>query len=295
MRKWISCLRFHSGSSMAAATAAAVLLAAFIQPAYTQESKLETNRPLITKILRSSREYCRKLENTALDFVCIEDISERIDNTKEINAFYYSGAWRLNKQPIEKHHYVYDYQFVRSGNRKIENRRLLEEDGVKKDVGNVRDTATRMFSFRNVFFSPVNLLAESRQIYYEYHIAGEDVINGEPAVILEAVPSRAAKQKIMGGKIWFKKDDFSILRIDWDSENLSNSWVIQKTAKRVKGDPVISQRVEFGYEKNGVRFPSRFSIEESYIKKKGKKYTKSRMLVIYKGYKFFTVKTEVKY
>jgi hypothetical protein len=269
--------------------------AALLKPCLAQEHNIRIPNPRLITILNWAGEYCGRLENTALDFVCIEDIRERIDNSKEINAYYFDGSWQLNKQLIEKHHYVYDYQFIRSGYRKVEKRRLIEEDGVKKDIDNVRDTATRMFSFRNVFFSAVNLLAENRQMYFDYRVAGEEDFDGEQALILEAVPLREAEERISGGRIWIKKDDFALLRIDWDSGNLADSWVIQKTAKFVKGEPVITQSVVFGIEKNGVRFPSRFSIEESYVRKKGKTYTKSRTMVEYKNYMFFTVETEVKY
>jgi len=52
---------------------------------------------------------------------------------------------------------------------------------------------------------------------------------------------------------------------------------------------------EYKVEKNGIRFSSRYFIEEAYIGKKGKKFISSETTVIYRDYKFFTVETEIKY
>ena len=64
---------------------------------------------------------------------------------------------------------------------------------------------------------------------------------------------------------------------------------IRETARRLKSTPQILQVTEFGFEKNGVRFPNRFSIEEAYVNKKGKKSLRSTLNVVYRDYKFFTV------
>jgi hypothetical protein len=51
---------------------------------------------------------------------------------------------------------------------------------------------------------------------------------------------------------------------------------------------------EFDFEKNKIRFPSKFLLEEEYIRPEGGRYKKSEIIVRYKDYKFFTVETEVK-
>jgi len=38
----------------------------------------------LEKILANTKEYCRRLENAAIDFVCVEAVSEIIDNSKEL-------------------------------------------------------------------------------------------------------------------------------------------------------------------------------------------------------------------
>jgi hypothetical protein len=52
---------------------------------------------------------------------------------------------------------------------------------------------------------------------------------------------------------------------------------------------------EYGFEKNGIRFPSRDTSEEAYLKPDGTKFIRSRTSVVYRDYKFFTVETDIKY
>ena len=55
---------------------------------------------------------------------------------------------------------------------------------------------------------------------------------------------------------------------------------------------------EYRFEKNGIRFPSKYTVKEHYIRpneyKTGmEKLAKSEIEVNYKDYKFFVVETEV--
>jgi hypothetical protein len=45
---------------------------------------------------------------------------------------------------------------------------------------------------------------------------------------------------------------------------------------------------------HGIRFPSRFSIEEAYLDSGGKKFVRSETTVVYRDFKFFTVEVEVR-
>ena len=58
--------------------------------------------------------------------------------------------------------------------------------------------------------------------------------------------------------------------------------------------PRLTQISEYGFEKNGIRFPSRYSLREEYISRRGKPFLRSETSVIYRDYKFFTVETEVR-
>ncbi|MBP1768405.1 MAG: hypothetical protein H6P98_2520, partial [Candidatus Aminicenantes bacterium] len=66
-------------------------------------------------------------------------------------------------------------------------------------------------------------------------------------------------------------------------------------ARKYGSELAVSLITEYGFEKNGIRFPSRDYSEEAYIKPDGKKFVRSRTSVVYKDYKFFIVETDVKY
>jgi hypothetical protein len=57
----------------------------------------------------------------------------------------------------------------------------------------------------------------------------------------------------------------------------------------------ITAYSEYGFEKNGLRFPSRSYTEYAYIEKNKRKFVSAEISIFYTNYKFFTVETEVKY
>ncbi len=56
--------------------------------------------------------------------------------------------------------------------------------------------------------------------------------------------------------------------------------------------PEVTPDTEFGFEKNGLRFPSLDLTEEAYVDKDGARFVRAVTKVVYKEYKFFTVETE---
>lgn len=240
-------------------------------------------------ILKNTRDYCKKLSAAALDYVCLEEISERSFRYVQNYQFRMS----IRKEEI-RHKYLYDYQYIRKDDRLDEKRILLEQDGLKKRK---RQTAlqTHLFQYENVLFGPVNLLCEERQYFFHYKIIDKILVDEEKIIVIEATPKPWVSKNIFGGTIWVSESDFSILNIEWDQEMMIRTEIIKEMSKRYKGTPVITQTIEFGFEKNGIRFPSRFFIGEVYVNKKGKKIVHSETNVIYRDYKYFTVETHVKY
>ncbi len=58
--------------------------------------------------------------------------------------------------------------------------------------------------------------------------------------------------------------------------------------------PRITLRTEFSVEKNGIRFPSKLSLEEAYLTERGRVFVRSETNVVYKDFKFFTVEVVVR-
>lgn len=264
-------------------------------------SKEEAEEKKIVEVLKKTSEYCRKLENAALDFICLEEISERIDLSRDmvpsrsISLKSGSGSTIMKRvETIKNNKYKYDYQLIRKANEIIENRILLEENFQKKFKKNA-NLQTEIFTFNKFLFGAVGVLSEERQNYYDYKIINNEILNDEKIVLIEAIPKPSLTQKIIFGKIWVRENDYSILKIEWNQKSIINFFVLEQRAKRYKADPEITTITEYGFEKNTIRFPSKCFIEEAYKNKKGEKFVRSETTAIYKDYKFFTVETEIRF
>lgn len=254
----------------------------------------------VDEILTAAAIYCERLENAVLYFVCREEIIEKINFSKDIALIYQArrpgGRWMRTQVPRRrvKNTYVYDFQFIRRDNQIQETRSLLEENGKKKSEEDA-SLKTQRFIFKNVVLGPVGILSKRWQPYHDYKIIGEDEINGLPAVILNAVPKPIHKMDFLFGKVWIDKKNFDILRIEWSPKRIGNFATFERRGLKYKSEPNITLISEFLVEKNDIRFPNYFFIEEAYIDKKGKKFIRSETEVTYKEFKFFTVEVEVRH
>jgi hypothetical protein len=152
-----------------------------------------------------------------------------------------------------------------------------------------------MFRYENVLFGPVGLLSKSWQAHHEYTFIGEDTIDKEKTVVIEATPGPTLAKPHCYGRIWIKEDDGSVLKIVWDQKSLGNFKTVEDWARIHEAEPLITAFSEYGLEKNGLRFPSRNYSEQAYVNSDKQKIVNARISVIYKKYKFFTVETEVHY
>ncbi len=240
------------------------------------------NQEELELILKKCEEYCERLKNVSLFFVCKETITEEIRS-------------RLGRLPgANKNRYVYDYQLVRQGDAIDEQRILIEQNGWKRKKKDAQ-LKTKRFHHKYIVFGPIGLLGQKQQEIIEYKILKEEFHEKEKIVILEASPKFPDDFNNLYGKIWIRRSDFNILKIEWEQVSLENFEGVEKIAKRLKAKPKITFVSEYAFEKNGVRFPSKYSVEENYILENGSRYGMSKTIVIYDNYKFFIVETEIKY
>lgn len=68
---------------------------------------------------------------------------------------------------------------------------------------------------------------------------------------------------------------------------------VEKNAKVLNAKPKITFFSEYAFEKNGIRFPSKYLVEEIYILQGGFRFRRSKTTIIYDNYKFFTVDAKV--
>jgi len=266
----------------------------------------------LDEILTKCAEYCEKLTHSVLDFVCTEKITEEINTAESVEArkqdifvsrkrdiigdssgeiSKMTSVW---KEGSELNTYIYDYQMVRK-NKIITNQRILiKENGDKKKEVNAKLKIKR-FKHHNILFGPIALLDTQWQPFYDYRIVQREKFKGDNVVVIEATPKATNISENPYGKVWIKEDDFSIVKIEWDQRSLPNLDVFEKDAKNFKARPEIIFNVEYGFEKNGIRFPSKYSVVETYYREGIKYFIRSRLFVTYKKYKFFTVESDVKY
>ncbi len=257
-----------------------------------------SNQDELTQILEKSAEYCKKLSSAVLDFICNEKISEEINSGESggarlVEETDYGAIYDVTIPKNEKNTYIYDYQMIRKDNKISDRRILLRENGDKKNEVDVQ-IKTKRFKHHNLIFGPIALLAELMQPQYNYKIIEREKFKGDKVVVIEATPKNTNKTDNPYGKLWIKEDDFSIVKIEWNQDSLPNQDFFVEDAEKFNSRPEIKIYTEYAFEKNGIRFPSKYSVIETYYRKGKKNFIRSRMFVTYKDYKFFTVESVVK-
>ncbi len=256
-------------------------------PILLSASQKEDANLRLINLLGKTALYCQRLENAALDFVCLEEITEEIDHSREWPA----GA-ENPENPFQKNSYLYDFQFIRKDIIKKEARTLLLING---RAATVKDDGllTSAVQVENVLFGPIGLLGEDWRPRRNFRIAGEDAVGGERAVILESRMRPGMEGRHCDGKAWIRESDGSVLKIEWDQSTLGGFKQIEERARSFKAEPRMTSTTEYGFEKNGLRFPSLDITEEAYLKAGKEPFIRARTVIRYKNYRFFTVESKV--
>ncbi len=269
--------------------------------------------PRLDALLAKAAEYCRKLESSAFDFVCREEIRETIDPKLDAasqkmplvdrgsprylgpGATNYSGPTiTISTVKKVKHNVVYDYQCVRAGRTVREVRTQLEENGKKKVVSNA-ELQTSVVDWTTSLLAPVGLFGERFQPGYDFTISGHERIGTTDVVVIDATPKPGVPPtKNLYGKAWVDPATGDILKIEWSESRVGRHEIFEKRGELFKRTPRLVIRSEFSAEKNGIRFPSRLYVEEAYLKANGKAFIRSKTEVVYKDFKFFTVEYETR-
>jgi hypothetical protein len=257
----------------------------------------------LAAILVNCADYCRKLSNSALYFVCQEKIKEEIYELRRGGVTVMisgdsGGAVTYETSPTmrrraTKNSLVYDYQLTKKGENIEETRTLLEENGKKKDLRDAHLKKQRFYS-RKVVFGPVGFLGREWHEVYDYEFLKQEKVEGRETYVLEAKPKVPIEGKPNYGKLWVDKKDFSVLKIEVEDESLAGFEKILAAAKSQGLKPVLTTVHEYGILKRGLRFPSRTIFSEKYSGPGGQ-YMWSRTVITYENYRFFTVETTVKY
>jgi hypothetical protein len=269
--------------------------------------------PSLQEVLAKAAEYCRKLESSAFDFVCREEIRETVDpkydalarqnpkspasvNDLGVGASNYMGPTiTISTVNKIKRSFVYDYQCIRASRTIRETRTELEENG-KKMVRENAELQTSVIVFGTALLAPVGVFGERFQPGFDFSVAAEERNEKTKAVVLvvDSKPKPGAPQtRNLYGQAWIDAATGNILKIEWSEDRVGNFDVFEKRGELYKRKPRLIIRSEFSAEKNGIRFPSHLYVEETYLKDSGKPFIRSKTDVVYKDFKFFTVEYEV--
>ena len=243
-------------------------------------------------VLSKAADYCEKLKNIALFFICDEDITEIIYDPYRI----LEESGRRWNSIVSR--YLYDYQLIRKDGSIRESRTLLRANDkrVKKENANLE---TKRFWYKYIVFGPLGMFERGSQSLHSYTFEKEVRLWGRPAIIIKVAPKNQVKAAWLYGRVWLDKDSGSTLKVEWEGEAMSDFGTIREIAKNLNAKPIFKHFAEYEYEKNRIRFPSFFGIREEYEQVRptfvGRyKLLKSELKVIYQNYKFFTVDTEVR-
>jgi len=242
----------------------------------------------LDELLKKTWEYCVRLDQIALYFTCTEEVSEKIYQPYRNMAW--GRGWRL-----DQHDFAYDYQLIHRDVRVTERRILLEENGKPRRVEDA-SLGTERMTYKTLIYGPNGILGPMAQLHNKYSIEGPDKLWGKPAVVVRVVPLNIEEAHWLYGRAWLNPEDGSVFKIEWEEKSIGNYEEALALAKKLNARPVISFATEYGYEKNGIRFPSLYKILEDYQQPFGtaRRLRKSELEVRCRDYKFFTVETEIK-
>jgi len=255
---------------------------------------------LLRQVMQKTGDYCERLKAVALDFICHENMQEKVYFYNKKSSYRRSEvagemiySTQLQLRRIQDKTYVYDYQMIRKAEERYEKRDLLQQNGKKKEKKDAQLQLQRYFA-QYLVYGPVGFLSHYWQQHFDYAIVGGETLDGLATLVLTATPREEREENYSFGKIWVDASDFSVLKIEWDPRSIPGySEELDSSIGNLKRE--IKWSVTYGIEKNGIRFPSFQKLEEVLINHTGNRSPKYALDILYDHYQFFIVETEIKY
>ncbi len=268
---------------------------------------------VLERMLSGCADYCRKMAEAALFYICEETINETTHSLlpPELLAevvqrgFAYqvselpdgSTGWVverphiMNARNIERVTYSCDYQLFRKEDA-IEERRIVLKDNGRKITDRVELLEEKRYSALSPIASALAIIGKDRQFLFQYRILKEERIYGNNAVLIEALPRSGDEDGIRSARIWVNKADFQILKIEIEGIPLDGYDDVLSEAVLLNITPPFLRTYEFRIERKGMLFPERTTVQVEYPSlTRGRRETKSKIELTYKDFKFFTVDT----
>ncbi|MCJ7595546.1 MAG: TonB family protein, partial [Desulfobacterales bacterium] len=281
-------------------------------------------RNRLQSILDKCAEYCKKLDGSALDFVCEESIQEthqyldfkkkskemtQIKEARGTNWYYGVFSKYRAKYSIRsvRNRYLCDYQLIKSGDR-TEERRIILKEGRKIPTSPKQRLEEMRFSVLRPLFAAIQILGRDSQNMFDYSIVDEDEISGKKTYIIEAIPLYRNIGSLEKARIWVNKQNSQILKVVINGVPLVGYDDVWQDATMLGIKPESTITHIYKLERNGVMFPDRSSIFIEYpavsFPDQSSIFIESPAVVprepivkvdiemSYDKYKYFTVETE---
>jgi hypothetical protein len=272
----------------------------------------QTGQQDLEKILAGSAEYCRKLADSALFFVCEETIKETHHHLKpphELSDMFFRHeewiyeapngggiilAWRvqiMDPNRTERKSYVCDYQLIKRGET-IEQRRIILKENGRFLPDQTKLLEERRYAVLKPIIASLQVLARDRQPLFVFRLLDDDRIRGKNAFVVEAVPKFGNADGVLSAKFWLEKDNFRILKSEVVGVPIDGYEDVLKDCLFLNIEPEFVTTHEYRVEKNGVLFPESSKVRVEYRGlTRGRPFSKLMTDLTYEKYKFFTVET----
>jgi len=267
-------------------------------------------------ILAGCAEYCRRLREASLFYVCEESINETThslvsaDRLAELplrSRTYEWARWEspggqigvltdspqiLNRMRAERISYRCDYQIIRRFG-EIEERRIILRENGRRVLDRVELLEEERYSALNPVVSVLNILEEGRQALFHYRVLKEEKVSGKNAFVLEALPKLGDADGVRLAKIWIEKEDYRILRCEIEGVPLDGYDNVLGEAVLLNIRPFFMRTYEFRMENKGTLLPTRSAVRIEYPGLLPKRReTKMKIDLEYRDFRFFIVDTE---
>lgn len=298
-------------------------------------SKMSTNEKTLSEILDGTARYCEKLKQQVFHFICSEQIFENCEKAYDFpverqglkNFFEKNNPERpienwdskskmdrkidqMKKNQIKANYnykkhakvstFLNEYRIVKDGSRVKEDRTVIRRNGKNVSLKNP-GLQTIVYSYKNTL-SPIYLFAREHQGSYQYKLLGKQTAMDRDAYAVEVKLKNANKNKGKLAWAWVDAEDFSILKLKVFPPAFQGYEYLLKKAPKGSGekfDVKVNDLHYFGYQKNGLRFPTKTEINLSYkeepkigiagVKHGAVLLTHLTTVYSYKNYRFFRV------
>lgn len=259
-------------------------------------------------VLDKCTEYCLKLSESALYYICHEEIKEKFKKIKkkEGAALLVFGSPSLNSDEYmkaeddkllilgstEKNVYVYDYQLIKKEGNIEEKRVLMEKDGKDVKLEDVPQGTKPSYTLKPVLV-PVQIFGIEHRSRFSFKLVGDKKINGKLAYVIEASLRPGQTGYIRRGRIWADKSDFRIVKVEVETDFVEGFEQILAECNQYYLKPHFKSTYYYEIDKNGLLFPTRSKIRVEYSGfLRAKRRLKSEVKVTYRNYQFFTVEVD---